>query len=170
MILPIASRARRAFSLIEASISILIVGLMLGAALQTLGASRVGQVWNSERLRALALAQALMGEVVDQYYKDPAAIVVLFGPELGENQAVRATLNDVDDYDALDGPPTNRDGSTIPGLTNWRRTVTVVWVDPQNPSAVSILDTGLKRITVAVYRGQIKMAELTAYRSAAIPR
>ena len=111
-----------------------------------------------------------MGEVVDQYYKDPAAIVVLFGPELGEDQANRTTLNDVDDFNGIDGPPTSRDGSAIPNLTNWRRTVAVTWVDPQSPSATTLLDSGLKRITVAVYRGQMKMAELTAYRAAAIPR
>ena len=46
----------------------------------------------------------------------------------------------------------------------------VTWVDPQSPSATTLLDSGLKRITVAVYRGQMKMAELTAYRAAAIPR
>jgi MSHA pilin protein MshD len=165
------ARARGAFTLAESAMATVIVGVMLGAAIETVGASRVGQVWNSERLRAVALASSLMGEVTDSYYKDPAAAVVLFGPELGESQATRTTLNDVDDYNGLnDAPPKARDGTAIPGLSAWKRTVTVAWINPLSPSTVSVTETGLKRITVDVYRGNVKMAELTAYRSAAVPR
>lgn len=161
---------RRAFTMVEAAVSVVVVGVMLGAALETVGASRAGQVWNSERLRALALASSLMGEITDHYYRDPSAPSVLFGPELGESQANRAGLNDVDDYNGLSGAPTARDGTVIPGLTGWTWTVAVAWVSPASPGATSLTETGCKRITVDVFRGAVKMAELVAFRTAAVPR
>src|SRR5262249_49485266 len=91
-----APRPRPAFTMVEVAASCLIVGVMIGAAIDLVGSARTGQVWNSEKLRALALAQAMMSEVTDSYYQDPAAAIVLFGPEIGEDQTVRTTLNDVD--------------------------------------------------------------------------
>jgi MSHA pilin protein MshD len=156
--------------MIEVAVSTVIVGLMIGTAMEMVGTARVGQVWNSDKLRALALAQAMMGEVVDSYYQDPSAAIVVFGPEAGENQAVRSTLNDVDDYNGISGAPTNRDGTAIPGLSNWRRTVAVAWVTLANPNQTSVAETGLKRITVDVYRGNVRLAELVAYRASGVPR
>jgi type II secretory pathway pseudopilin PulG len=162
---------RRAFSLAEAAVATVVVGIMLAAAIETVGASRTGQVWNSERLRALALASSLMGEITDTYYRDPAAAVVLFGPESGESQALRSSLNDADDFNGLnDAPPTNRDGTVIPNLASWKRTVSVAWVYLMAPGTVAATETGVKRITVSVYRGTVKMAELVAYRCSSIPR
>jgi type II secretory pathway pseudopilin PulG len=164
-------RHRSAFTLAETAVATVVVGVMLGAAIQTVGASRTSQIWNSDRLHALALASSLMGEITDSYYTDPNAVVSVIGPDAGENQALRTTLNDVDDYDGLvDSPPTNRDGTAIPGLTNWKRTVAVRWVNPSSLGTVMTSDSGLKRIVVDVYRGSVRMVELVAYRSAAIPR
>lgn len=169
--MPLPRPHRRAFSLAEAAVATVVVGIMLGAAIETVGASRTGQVWNSDRLRATALASGLMAEITDTYYKDPAAAAVLFGPEAGELQTARSGLNDVDDYNGLnDSPPAARDGTTIPGLTGWKRTVSVAWVYLASPATTSLTETGVKRITVSVYRGSVKMAELSAYRAAAVPR
>jgi type II secretory pathway pseudopilin PulG len=165
------SPSGRAFTLAESAVATVVVGVMLGAAIHTVGASRTGQLWNSEKLRALALASALMSEVTDSYYKDPAAAVALFGPETGEMHTARTGLNDVDDYNALnDAPPKARDGTALPNLSAWRRTVTVSWVSPASPGTTSLSETGVKRIAVTVYRGSAKLAELVAYRAAARPR
>ena len=167
--IPAPHRAR-AFTLAEVAVSTVVLGIMLGAAIQTVAASRAGQVWNAERLRGLALASGLMSEVIDRSYRDPSAAVVLFGPELGEDQANRTTLNDVDDYHGLTGPPTSRSGAAILGLADWSRTAEVAWVTVADPSSTSLVETGMKRITVNVYRGKAKVAELVRYRVAAIPR
>ncbi|MEX2217358.1 MAG: prepilin-type N-terminal cleavage/methylation domain-containing protein [Phycisphaerales bacterium] len=163
-------RVRPGFSLAEVAVATVVLGIMLGAAIQTVAASRAGQVWNAERLKGLALASGLMSEITDRYYGDPAAAIVLFGPEVGEDQAVRTTLNDVDDYRDLKGVPTARDGTEIPGLAGWSRTVEVAWVGIADPSVVSLVETGMKRVTVTVYRGKARLAELVRYRTAAIPR
>jgi type II secretory pathway pseudopilin PulG len=163
--------AQRAFTLAESAVATVVVGVMLGAAIHTVGASRTGQIWNSERLRALALASSLMAEVTDSYYKDPLIPAPLLGPDAGETQATRSGLDDVDDYQGLnDAPPSARDGTAIPGLSAWRRSVSVEWVDPFSSATVSASESGLKRIKVTVYRGSVKMAELTSYRAAARAR
>jgi MSHA pilin protein MshD len=164
-------RARlRAFTMVEVAMSTIVVGVMLGAAIETVGASRTGQVWNSDRLRALALAQALMGEITDSYYQDPSALPTAFGPDVGENQAVRTTLNDVDDFNGITGAPTNRDGTAIPNLSGWTRTVAVAWVTYGNLAQTSVTPTVAKRVTVSVYRGSVKMAELVAVRCQVVAR
>jgi hypothetical protein len=160
----------RGFSVIEAVLSTLVIGVMLVAVLNTVGAARTAQVWNVERVRAACLASNLMAEIVDQAYADPAELQ-LFGPEASELLAPRSSFDDVDDYHGWSkSPPDNPDGSAIPGYEGWTRSVTVNWATLGSPAANSITDTGMKRITVTVSRRGLKLAELTALRASGVLR
>ncbi|MEZ6193026.1 MAG: type II secretion system protein [Phycisphaerales bacterium] len=145
----------RGFTLIEAVMSILIVGLMLVAALNTVGASKVAQARIAEQAIGPMLAQDLMSEILCQYYREPDDSI-LFGLELNELGSSRAAYDDVDDYNGWSaGPPRAKDNLVLPDLTNWSRQVSVAWADTSDPNNNSLTETGMKRITVTVkYQGR----------------
>lgn len=160
----------RAFTLVEAVISIVITSVMLVAALRTVAAARSGQIWNSDRLRAIYLAQDLMAEITSKPYTDPGA-TPLFGPEGAEIVGGRSTYDDVDDYNGLsESPPKDRSGTSIPGATSWTRAVTVIWVMPADLTQTSLIDRGAKLITVTVSRNNATLAKLVEVRTSATPR
>jgi len=99
--------ARRGITLIEVTVSTLLVGLVMVSALACAGAAT--QSWNTtaDFADGTALALELRGEITAQYYQDPAPGPV-FGPETGETStpSVRTNFDDVDDYlDLNDTPP-----------------------------------------------------------------
>jgi MSHA pilin protein MshD len=158
---------RRAFTLVEAAVSCIIVAVMLSAALATSGAARAREQKAIDRQRGLFLAQSLMAEILDEAYVDPGALP-LFGPEAAEVGHARSTFNDVDDYDGLnDSPPKDASGVAISGYSRWARTVAVHWVTPGNLNTTSLTETNLKKITVTVTKNGVPVVELNALRSKA---
>ena len=144
-----SNRRRSAFTLVEATISLLIVATMLTAALATVGTSSRNRDQQQEMLRGATLARRLMSEIVAQKYQQPNATTTVLGPETGET---RATFNDVDDYAGYtDSPPVDQSGTAISGYTGWSRSVEVKWADPATllPAATQS-ETGVKRIVVTV--------------------
>ena len=163
------SRRVGGFSLAEAVVSILIVGGLLVAALNTLGAARIGRYKLSEQNRGPLLAQALMSEILQQPYQD-AQDPGGFGLEDGEGSAGRTDFDDIDDYDGWTAsPPLNKDGSAIPGLEGYQRSVQVVWGDPDDLAQTSANPTGIKRINVTVQRDGRVIAGPFAIRTEAWP-
>ena len=148
---------RAGFTLVEAGISVLIVGVMLVAALETIGASARDSVLQQEQCKATGLAEQLLSEIVQCRYADP-------NTESGET---RATWDDVSDYDNLnESPPKSRNGSPLAGYADWQRKATVRLVDPNNPSTeTGSHDDGLKKITVTVVSPAGKSTTLTGLRS-----
>ncbi len=157
------------FTLVEAVVSIVIVGVMLVAGLTTVGASRRGQYLIATRSRGQLLAQELMSEILTQRYEEPDD-APLFGLEAGELQVIRTDWDDVDDYlDWVSSPPRDRDGGAIPYLDDWTRSVAVERVNPANLMETSGVETGVKRITVTVQCGEKVVASMTAIRTAGWP-
>ena len=152
------------FTLIESVLSILIVGLMLVAALNTVGASKLGQARNAEQAVGPILAQQLLDEIVDQPYAEASSN---FGREAGESATVRTDWDDVDDYHGWSGKPQLKNGTLIDGMDDWNREVSVTWASmlvPNNPSGTP---TGLKRIDVTVrYQGRV-VTQLSSLRTEA---
>jgi len=147
---------RAAFTLIETVMSVLIVGVMLVAALETIGASARDSVLQQEQCKATALAEQLLSEIVPCRYADP-------NTEAGET---RATWDDVSDYDNLnENPPTSRNGAPLAGYAGWQRKIQVHFVDPGNPSLQAGSDSGLKRVIVTVVSPMGKTTTLTGLRS-----
>jgi prepilin-type N-terminal cleavage/methylation domain-containing protein len=156
--------ARRGITLIESVISLAIVGVVLVAALQTVAASARFRAQRGERELGMAMAEDLMGEILSVSFEEPDGTPV-FGREAGEADTDRVSWDDVDDYDGWSAsPPVRRDGTPVPGATEWTRSVSVVYVDVVDPNARVAGPTRLKRITVKVAapRGQILV--LTALR------
>ncbi|OHB74407.1 MAG: hypothetical protein A2Z25_19765 [Planctomycetes bacterium RBG_16_55_9] len=72
----------------------------------------------------------------------------------------------MDDYHGWSSsPPTNKDGTAIPGLDEWRRSVTVEWVNPLNVSQVQGSESSAKRVTVTVSYGDVPVASLAAIKT-----
>ena len=161
----------RAFTLVEATVSVFIVGVMVVAALSTVGATRLGEYKVAERCRALPLAQDLMAEILQQAYADPAygpGSFGLGGDEVGDGS--RSLWDDVDDYHGWSAsPPEQKDGTPITGLADWQRSVNVAWVDPMALSQVEGSESDVKRITVTVTHKNVPVASLTAFRTSVWP-
>ena len=145
------SQKRRGLGLIEIVASTLIVGVMLVAALNTLGAVFRSQRLNAARLTGPGLAYELMGEILSLPYEDPEDPGGAIGRDFGESGGDRVDLDDVDDYDDWSSSDAeDKDGVTHPGYTGWQRTVQVRWVRVGAVATTESNDTGLKLITVTV--------------------
>jgi MSHA pilin protein MshD len=162
-----APRRIAGFSLVEATFSIVIVGVMLVAALQTAAAARVLTQRSADRSRAALLAQELMSEILQQPYEDATAGRGSFGPEAGESgPGNRSLFDDVDDYHGWsESPPRDRNGSAIGDAADWRWEVTVWWVSPAAPNLRFLSDTRLKRIEVVVSRSGLVLTRRVSLRS-----
>jgi MSHA pilin protein MshD len=155
-----------AFTVMEAVISTVIVTVMLVAALNTVGASRITQHKAVLVSRGRMFAESLMTEILEQSYQNPTEPHV-FGLEAGEAGPTRAAYNDVDDYNGWsESPPVAKDGTALPNSANWNRTVTVEWVNPLDPTQVSGAETGAKRITVVVAFRNVPQATVVAVKAA----
>lgn len=160
------SRAR-GFTLIEATVSTLIVGLMLAAALRLVGASALAQQQSTDRSRGVLLAADLLAEIQALPYDDPNDIPLL-GIELSELLSGRAGFDDVDDYDGLtESPPKDSSGKPLNDFADWGRRVRVDYVNLLNPALTSGSDTGVKRITVQAVRNGRVVAQVVGIRTRA---
>jgi len=162
-------RGGLAFTLVEVMISVIIVGVMFAAALNTVGSARVGEYKIGARNRGLLLAQDLLAEILQQAYDDPDDPVV-FGTESGEGTSNRTDFDDVDDYHGWSkSPPQGRGGTVIPNLDGWERSVAVVWVNPADLSQTVGSNQGAKRMTVTVTHNGLPVASMFAFRTSAWP-
>lgn len=158
-------RSRRGLSMLEATGATLIVGLTMIAALRTVRASIVAQRSAAEVEKASFLASAMMSEIMESYYQNPST-PVLFGPEAGESGPTRKSFNDVDDYNGWsESPPQNPDGTNMPDLTGWTRSVAVAWVSATDATLTSPIETGAKRISVTVSHNNIVRATRVGVRT-----
>ena len=125
---------RKGFSLIESVVSVLLVGVLMVAAMQALGASKRRESDTFDRLRGRQLAGAMLNEILLQAYKEPETDdAPLFGLEPGESTGNRSLFDDVDDYVGwTSSPPNDRSGTALPGFTGWTRSVAVQWADPHH--------------------------------------
>jgi len=159
--------APRALTLAEAAVSTVIVGVLLVAALQTVGAVKTSAARTQDRDRGVLLAQELMSEILQQAYQEPTD-APLFGPEPPESSASRAVYDDVDDYNGWDAsPPQDKAGAVRAELAGWRQTVAVAWVAAGDLTTATGKETGLKRIVVTVTHNDLPVATLTAVKSQA---
>jgi len=149
--------------------SIVLVGVGLVAALNTVGASKMSQFRVIASRQGHLLALQLMTEILEQEYEEPVDTVV-FGRESSESAGDRADWDDVDDYDGWDStPPEYKDGTAMSDLGAWRRIVQVDFVSPSDPTVVVGTDQGIKRITVSVKQNGIPAAELVALKTIGLP-
>jgi hypothetical protein len=171
--MPAGSRTgpRHGIALIEAVLSSVVIGLMFIAAMRLVTAARAGESDVEHRCLAAHLAAELMSEILSRPYADPDE-VPLFGLEPGELGATRrSAFDDVDDYHGwIESPPQEPDGAARTYLVGWSRSAQVVLVNPAAPDEASLVDLGVKKITVTIARDGATLARLTALRTRAVPR
>lgn len=161
------ARNRGGFGLVETVVATALVGVLMVAALRTVGVSIFTQYKAAERTAGQMLADGLMAEILAKSYADPDSSPQ-FGPEAGESSTSKANYDDVDDYQGWnESPPQYADGNPMPDLTGWKRSVAVCWVDPSDVSKDKSSDTGAKRITVTVQHNNVTVASRIAIRTAA---
>ncbi len=153
------------FTLIEATMSIVVVSVMLVGALRLLGSARAGELTAQRRAVAHALAQDLMSEIVDSNYADPDDGDTL-GAKIAEITGNRSLFDDVGDYDTWTAsPPQAKDGTELADFAGYERTVSVEWAQLDTLTLDSGSASGVKRITVTVNHGGRTHATLVAYRT-----
>lgn len=170
--------SRRALSLVEAVLSIAIVGGLLASVFSVVGASASRAAHAQQASLGAALARDLVAEIASmpcapRSNGDPVSgfnlDVNLLGVQLtlGATEPAstnRLAFNDVYDYhNWTSTPPTARDGNPIPGFEGWTRKAQVVGVDPVTlqPRA----NTSCALITVTVLRGKKPVHTETIIRS-----
>jgi len=160
---------RRGFTIIEATISMLIVSIMFMASLNMTGAAKLTGLRGAQYDQAHALAHGLITEVLTMPYEDSDLATVSLGLESGEGSGVvRFDFDDVDDFHNWSAsPPQHADGNEMVELIGWSRSVIIEWVDSNDPTLPVVTETGIKRITVtAGITGQVEVS-LVAYRTIA---
>jgi hypothetical protein len=155
--------------MVEAVVSIAIVGVMLVAVLNTVGAARTSEYKIADHDRGMLLAQRLMAEILAQQYCDPASGLGSFGPGADETKpGNRSLYEDVDDYNGWKAsPPQNKDGTPIPWGGGYTELVNVDWVNPGAWTAPVSSESGIKWIRVTILRQNRVVAALSAYRTSA---
>lgn len=164
-----AHRRYAGISLIEVTIASAIVGVLLVAALNTVGATAVGRQITGDRARAGLLGEELMAEILSQDYADLALGPGSWGIGADEVTGNRSKFDDVDDYDGwFSSPPQYKDGGVIDGYSGWSRSVGVDWVSAGDLLSVVDAESGIKRIVVVVKRGDMVLSTLRGFRTFAM--
>lgn len=157
-----------AFTLVETVVALLVASVMLVAALNSVGAARATDYKIAERNRALGLAQALMGEILQQPYVDPQTGSSANGIDPGETTGNRSLFDDVGDYEGwLASPPQRKDGTAIVSAAGYEEVVHVIWVNSGAMFAPSASETGVKQIEVSINHQNRTIVTLVAYRTSA---
>ncbi len=164
---PATPRSRGGLTLVEVSISTLIVGMLMVASLQAV--ANVGRTWTAtnQLVDGQGLAQELIREILAQGYTDPTdPNATTWGPETGES--TRATFNDIDDYSGwTESPVKNAAGTALTGYTDWSRSVVIQKLNKSDYSTLSnnATDPGLRAITITVTSPTGRTTTAKVYRS-----
>lgn len=163
---PPATNRRRAFSLAECAISLLLVSVVIVGAMNAVSITQRTRLTVQSERAGLELAQSLLTEIAQACYQEPTTNPG-FGPEMGEWTGTRSLYDDVDDYNFFwEMSPKDKDGTTISGYSGWSRNAFVAWVNPIDPTgAPSFSETGLKRITVSVTDPKFQATTLVMLRA-----
>ena len=154
---------RRAISLLETVIAMVILGGALVALLDTVGSARKTQAAATERQFGMILAENMIAEALyrPMYMEDNS-----FGPEVDEITGNRSAFDDVDDYSGWSStPPVDRDGVVIPGAEGYTRSVVVQFRQLDRTGRNASSDEGVLVVKVTIYRGDREVAELRGLRT-----
>lgn len=150
--------SRRGLSMVETVVSLMVVGVLLAAALNTVGATMAVRQQAEDMELAAWLAQDLMAEILAAEYGDEN--VSATGEEMDDGD--REDFEEVNDFQGLvESPPVMRDGTAIPWAAGLTRSVMIVDAHPQ-ASGIEGLAKKMKCIRVTVSRGSRTLIAIEA--------
>lgn len=154
-------RAGRGFTLIEAALATLIIGVGVVAVMELFFACTRQNRYGTQQTTAMFLANNIRETMAALSFNDPITASTAFGAESGE---MLATYDDVDDFDAgRFGPPIDATRATIPELAAYTQEVSVVPVYPTKLSAnPNDSPTDIPRTT---YTGAVRVQVKVLYRA-----
>lgn len=147
---PQTKTLRRGISLLEVTISALLVGFVIVGAMNLVGGALKTRQINAERLDGPTLAVELWAEIMSKSYEDPEEPGGGLGTDTGE-AAPRQNFDDVDDYVGWSqSPPQDSGGTAMSSYAGWIREVSVDWTSRDQGDDFVGSETGLKRFLVRV--------------------
>ncbi len=162
-------RCHLGLSQAEVVVSTLIVGVLMVSSLSTIAVSRRSQMSESNEVRGLAIAEALLAEIIQLPMREPSCDCG-FGIEAGESGSNRLNFDDVDDYNNLiDSPPKSRNGTACTGYSDLSRNVAIDMVTSADWNVTTTTYAGVYRITVKVLRGTLEVCRIVGYRTSGSP-
>ena len=155
----------RGLAMIEVLISAIIIAVLFIAAVSTAASARGARQRALDLTTGQSLARMLMSEIDRVAYCEPGTLPTsTLGREAGEVAGQRTTFDDLDDYAGYtQSPATLRDGTVIAGSL-WRWEVSVAHLASLSGTTTPV-ETGLRQVTVSVYRGQRLVARVNQVRS-----
>lgn len=147
------ARLARGFTLIEAALTTVIVGVGVLCTMQLFASCSQQNQAASQMSIALMLASNIQEAMGGLSFSDPGTAGTYFGPEPGESLA---TWDDVDDFDGgRFNPPIDSLRRTIPEMTRYTQVVSV-W--PVYPSKLSVnSNESSPDIPKSVYTGAVRV-------------
>ncbi|MBL8811339.1 MAG: hypothetical protein JNM43_14275 [Planctomycetaceae bacterium] len=145
---------RRGITLAETALATFIVGILVCAALQSMGSSLQTHAFAKSRVQAVLLAEQLLAELSVLPWCEEGQTSPVIGRETGETTGIirRNQLDDMDDFDGWSESPSKRDGTLLTGTSGQTRTVTINNVSASDfvTTVADNADSGLRLITVVV--------------------
>ena len=152
----VARNSRRAFTLVETGLAIVILATAMLAMLSAQEAFHQQNRWGARAADAARIGNEIREMTMSLPIMDPVTGSATWGPEPGE--VSMADWDDLDDFDGLDVSfgagtgPLDSTRSVIAHLENWRQVVTVESVEPTNIATVVADGTSeAVRVSVDVY-------------------
>ncbi|MBX3385785.1 MAG: type II secretion system protein [Phycisphaeraceae bacterium] len=163
----------RAFTLIEAAVSTVIVAVMIVAALQAVGSAAEARRRSADLRTADDLIEWTLAEIASVYFEQPLSTGnAPWGPDPGEKSQPR-DYNDIDDYHGLTmSPPIDRGGQIVSAFAGWKCDIVVLpvraatdgWVDANAAAPLRLVE-----VTVRSSRGVEKLGRLLLSRQGTRP-
>jgi type II secretory pathway pseudopilin PulG len=160
---PHGRRRRRGFTLMEATLATIIVGVGVTAAMTLFDACTRQNRAAASMTTAMHLAQNIQETMAGLALVDPAFGSTYFGAaniEPGQKRGVLSTYDDVDDFDGENYcPPIDSTRQPIPALSQYTQSISVWPVDkykltqnsnPAAPDTPQTVYTGAVRVTVRI--------------------
>lgn len=146
---------RRGFTLIEATISLVIVSLVAVAGLSAVSVARKSRISINDMILARMYADAVMAEIQGKRYRDAVEPGNPLGPDSSDDVLGiwERRADDVDDYDGHTITPVSDVNMRPLSDGQWGAGIAVSWVDASEPTKLVSEESGVKRITIAIFKG-----------------
>lgn len=154
-------RVRRGFTLIEAALTTIIVGLGITASMQLFASCTIENRASAQLSVAMLMASNVREAMGGLSFRDPGTLGAVFGPETGETLA---TWEDVDDFDGSTfNPPIDSLRQPISDQSQYTQVVSIWPVDPNQLSLNS--NESSPEIPKTTYTGAVRVRVRVLYQT-----